>query len=216
MDNLILDISNCDEITQAFKDSNHPCHEIIMAQSTDKVHFQHPEPWNGNIKKASILFISSNPSYNPSEDYPNDSWKNNEIIDFHENRFSDQYYLKNKKKVKFWNCTRKVASWILNKDLNDTLLESFICMTEVVHCKSKNEIGVDSACKKCVKKWFEKVISEYDGTNIVVFGTTAKKQIEEYDLSAFFGSKKVYYAPHPSSWSYKGTDEIIRRSFFSD
>lgn len=70
--NLMMSISNCDEIERAKEDSNHPCHKIVHYQYIEnrRKAFQHPEPWNGNIEKADILFVGSNPSIDFDEYYP--------------------------------------------------------------------------------------------------------------------------------------------------
>ena len=101
--NLMMSISNCDEIERAKEDSNHPCHKIVHYQYIEKQGkaFQHPEPWNGNIERAAILFVGSNPSIDFDEEYPTDEWCDNDIYTFHYDRFSvsNDYYQKNKNKV---------------------------------------------------------------------------------------------------------------------
>ncbi len=77
--------------------------------------FKHPEPWDGFIERAEILFIGSNPSIDFDEIYPTDYWEKEEIYEFYNNRFSavNDYYVRNKNKVKYWQCMRKVTSWLL-------------------------------------------------------------------------------------------------------
>ena len=113
MKTLLINISRCNEVKNAIENSNHPFYRIVNSQEKLKP-FQNPEPWNGDINKADILFLSSNLSYNPDENYPTDSWDDENIYNYHKNRFSDEHYQKNKKKVLFWQKTRKSASWLLN------------------------------------------------------------------------------------------------------
>ena len=177
---LMLDISHCNEIKQALENSNHPCYEIVNYQKHDFKKFQNPEPWNGNIEKADILFIGLNPSYNPNEEYPTASWDNEKIYNYHKNRFSDEHYKKNKNKVLFWQKSRKSASWILNIPLDDITLENHFCITEMIHCKSPKQIGVSmKACNKCVEKWMNKILKEFKGRYIVVFGKITKEFFEK-------------------------------------
>lgn len=211
-----MSISNCDEIERAKEDSNHPCHKIVHYQYNEKQEkvFHHPDPWNGNIEGAAILFVGSNPSIDFDEDYPTDEWCDNDIYTFHNNRFSvsNNYYQKNKNKVKYWQCVRKIASWLLEKSLNDDSLDASICATEIVHCKSKNEIGVRESCYECTKKWMTKVLSNYKGTYIVVLGKQAELSFKRIvsGNAEYFKNKKIIYAPHPSRWRYKGKDFEIK------
>ncbi len=213
---LILDISNCDQIWKAREDKNHPCHTIVQYQYLEKPEkqFQHPEPWNGYIDRAEILFVGSNPSIDFDEIYPDDNWSDNDISDFHNNRFSveNDYYQKNKNKVKFWQCMRKIASWLLEKSLSDDSLDDSICSTEIVHCKSKKEKGVPEACQKCSDKWMIRILSCFKGTYIVVLGKTAEPRFKRIvsNNNEYFKYKKIIYAPHPSRWCYIGTDINIK------
>lgn len=214
---LILCISNCDEIRKAREDKNHPCYKIVQYQHNENPGklFQHPEPWNGYIDRAEILFIGSNPSINFEEFYPDDNWNDNDIIEFHNNRFSakNDYYQRNKNKVKFWQCMRKITSWLLEKSLSDDSLDSSICSTEIVHCKSKNEEGVQEACRKCSEKWMLQVLSSFKGTYIVVLGKKAEPRFKKIvsDNKEHLKNKKIIYAPHPSSWCYIGKDIEIKK-----
>ncbi|MFN2927496.1 uracil-DNA glycosylase family protein [Lachnospiraceae bacterium YH-ros2228] len=214
--NLMMSISNCDEVERAKEDSNHPCYKIVHYQYIENQRkvFQHPEPWNGNIEKAAVLFVGSNPSIDFDEDYPTDEWCDNDIYKFHYDRFSvsNDYYQKNKNKVKFWQCMRKIASWLLEKSLIDDSLDASICATEIVHCKSKKEIGVRESCYKCTKKWMTKVLSNYKGTYIVVLGKTAEPRFKRIvsGNAEYFKNKKIIYAPHPSRWCYIGKDFEIK------
>lgn len=217
MKQLMINISRCDEVEKAINDSNHPCHKIVDFQKSELQFFQHPEPWNGNIKSASILFIGSNPSYDKNEEYPTDIWGDEEIYEYHNTRFFCDYYQRNKTKVLFWQKMRKSASWLLGISLDDSNLENSICVTEIVHCKSRKEIGLSEACGKCVEKWLEKILKQFGGKYMVVFGKTARIEFEKYiskNQGMIDDKIKIIYAPHPSRWSYTGTDEEIRVQYF--
>ena len=215
MKTLLINISRCNEVKNAMENSNHPCHKIVNYQEKIKP-FQNPEPWNGDINKADILFLSSNPSYDPNENYPTDSWNDEKIYNYHKDRFFDKYYQKNKNKVQFWQKTRKSASWLLNISLDDTTLEEHICMTEIVHCKSKKENGVCEASNMCAEKWLGKILNEFKGQYIVVFGKNAKDYFERYIANnKNVIEKKVIYAPHPTRWCFVGTENAIREKYFT-
>lgn len=121
--------------------------------------------------------------------------------------------MRNKNKVKYWQCMRKVTSWLLEKDMNDDGFDARICSTEIVHCKSKQEKGVRESCYKCTKKWMTKILSCYNGTYIVVLGKTAEPRFKRIvsGNTEFFKDKKIIYAPHPSGWCYIGKEIEIRK-----
>ena len=187
-DKLLLQIAWCDEVSAALEDGNHPCHKIVSSQTADS--FQLPEPWNGNITSAEILFVGSNPSYNSSEFFPNQAWDNHSIADFFRNRFSDAYY----QKIRFWTLIKKYASWILDVPQSDPKLPEKICITEIVHCKSTREYGVRESCNTCAQKWFQQILESFQGKYIVVLGRVAKKMLPEVPCE-----KKVVFMPHPNA-----------------
>ena len=154
--------------------------------------FHMPEPWNGNLSKAEILFVSSNPSFDINETTPELARKENKEVlpkiisdpdkddpetkraldeaeNFFENRFSHKEY-----KNKTWTSILKHASYLLEKtspektssiepienitkDQKDKIASS-IALTEVVHCKSEGEKGVQEALETCYNKHTRAVI----------------------------------------------------------
>ena len=83
---LALDISSCGEVNNSLNDKSHPCHDVVKWQadqweppilqiSNSKMH--RPEAWTGDLGAAPMMFLSSNPSFNPKENFPNwnsDDW----------------------------------------------------------------------------------------------------------------------------------------------
>lgn len=144
---------------------------------------QIPEPYNGNPITSKLIFISSNPSIGEIEDNPRVTWNYNDIRDFFNERFYPQspdsispyvyhpensykYYPRSlagkgdikssdmtrgysKRPVPFWRNAAKIAELLLGKGatLQDCLL------TELVHCKSKSEIGVPQAMNTCLERF---------------------------------------------------------------
>ncbi len=201
MNDLLINIARCPEIEKAKTDNLHPCHKIVNSQTGDT--FQLPEPWNGDISKADILFIASNPSYNSEESFPNPSWDNNRIEPFFLNRFSDKYY----QKIQFWASIKKYASWILNIPKDDDSLPGKICITEIVHCKSKSEIGVREACIFCTEKWLKEIINSFQGDYIVILGSVAKKLFPQH-----ITGKTLIPMPHPNA---RGVTDEKRKEMIS-
>lgn len=224
---LLLDIAMCDELSKARTDKFHPCYKIVHYQD-DLSAFQIPEPWNGDIENAEILFISSNPSIDMTEkeDYPQMLWNENkktyqlkgkwtekDVECFFANRLKSDEYKKRMKSenktdgAQYWYRSRMVAAELLDMKLDDDRLEDYYCYTEIVHCKSKNEEGVCEACKKCFSKSTIKIINLAKKVKyIIVVGRKAQKQFDiikrEYDLDKVFEEKKikVIYSYAPRWW----------------
>lgn len=80
---LLSEISHCsvaDAIRSGSSPVAVPCHKIVGLQTGSL--FQLPEPWSGQIDIARLLFISSNPSINELEEYPEKSWELHRTTDF--------------------------------------------------------------------------------------------------------------------------------------
>ena len=192
-----------------------PCDKIACVQSNCVIK-QLPEPWNGHLYTAKIMFISSNPSIDCEEHFPNASWADNDICDFFDNRFTYGKKLKNgtKAPVSYWNQLIKYTNIIntvtggmyfngilplanRNNKWDYSVLAPYIVSVEIVHCKSKGERGLSKKCKDfCTNQWLKKIISLFSGDLIVIVGS--KAQAYELTIKKWVGSsKKVITAPHP-------------------
>ena len=141
-------------------------------QEFSKAMFHMPEPWNGNLKTAEILFVSSNPSIDLKEDFPkfeSEEWsedKKDGVVDFFSKRLK-------RYKNNYWTGIRKYTAWILevtdpfwaldkeNEEDKIREIASRVALTEIVHCKSKREAGVKKAAKMCFDTHTEKVIEYF-------------------------------------------------------
>jgi hypothetical protein len=181
-DKLLLEIARCEHFTKCEGTS---CQKIVNLQKDyNEDEKQLPEPWNGDIENCKILFISSNPSINPYEKYPSESWNDEEIIDFFRNRFSDKKeYVKNyrypqlkegyaKSWVRYWSFVRTIAKILLDNP-NAVPGEDYALM-EIVRCKSKAEEGVAEAKDVCAEKYLQKTIALSKAKVIVALGDKAK------------------------------------------
>lgn len=184
-EDLILAIAKCKEITEknAYKDKNHACNKVVIANKKKLDQFQCPEPFDGKIDKAEYLILSSNPAYDLKETtekekytvenkmkfpciYEKDkSIDDNYIIDFFYNRLS-----RYKNKTYLTNCM-KIAKWVTASDDwayselttkgKDEFKDEYrdkICLAEIVHCKSNKEVGVEEACSKCAEKYLDYIL----------------------------------------------------------
>ena len=201
MKNLLLEIANCCEVEKAKSNDCHSCHKIVSSQNGE---FQLPEPWNGHLDNAEILFISSNPSIDPNENYPTASWKGEDIVSFFENRFENTP--KNEWST-YWRTILKWAGWIIPNIGFDK-----IAITEIVHCKSKSEFGLTPYCQKtCFNKWLREILKIFKGKYLVVVGSKAKEYIKLHLDEEFTNGKKVIYIPAPNARGI--TDEKRKQDF---
>ncbi|MBE7084203.1 MAG: hypothetical protein E7373_06365 [Clostridiales bacterium] len=208
---LLLEIATC-PIKNSFVD----CKTIKSVQDDNET-FQCAEAWNGDIENAKILFISSNPSYDKKETekldnpYPNiQMTKGEELIDFFKNRFSNTDW---KAYPKFWKRIAKFVTFIpeyKNKD-KKVFFQEFVASTEIVHCKSTNEIGVNESCGKCFTLWTKKILSRFNGKYIVLVGKFACDR--DFEIKRIIKDKIVIMTEHPNSRIKGNTDKVRQESF---
>lgn len=220
--------------------------------------FHMPEPWNGNLSKAKILFVSSNPSFDINETTPELARKENKEVlpkiisdpekddpeteralkeaeDFFENRFCHKEY-----KNPTWTSILKHAGYLLKKtssiepignitEKQKEEIASCIALTEVVHCKSEGEKGVQEAIETCYNKHTRAVIelflksSSEECKKVVLVGAAARKvfhqaleihfdsaipkdQLEQFALDEFgelSQNTRFICIPHPNARSRK-------------
>jgi len=203
---LLLSITSCNEIQKGLKDVNHPCHKIINEQKEESR--QIPEPWNGSLETAEVLFIGINPGLDLNEkDYPLISEDESKFYDYFSKRLEkDKFDLK---KYRYWYFINKWMNYFNDTD-NEYLLDK-CCITEVVHCKSKNSKNINSDCTHLCMKWTMEIIKLFKGKYIVVIGDKAKEAFESNNNSKIFNGKVISYLPHPCGGYKKGmTKEFIK------
>ena len=204
-----LDVARCPEVPLARHQPAHPCHKIVNLQSEDPTNWQVPEGWAGNLPSGKILFLSSNPSIseagqydNPfhAENYPRGSWDDDGIANFAIRRFGDgdEYPATidgrlrrldgqmSVKKVRFWVCVRARAAELIPSARPDR----HYAMTEVVHCKSREEVGVAEAVPRCVRTHLDAIVALSPAPLVVVLGAKARDRIAGlWDLPNGFGTR---------------------------
>jgi len=210
---LALEISSCEEVCKAFKDESHPCNKVVNWQVDEweqRIHtiegsvMHRPEAWTGALDKAKIIFLASNPSFNPNEAFPDYSpnWSEKQILDFATKRFTstdergygavdapnmleaDRVILQNGKvaqgrPVPYWREVRGRVAEILNKDISEVSADHDYVMTELVHCKSFNEIGVPEALAFCNAKWMNRIFMNSPARLVIVMGKKPAEKVLE-------------------------------------
>ncbi len=159
-------------IKEAKDNSKFACSEIVNSQNKS---FQLPEPWNGNIN-APILFLSSNPGYNPEEDTVTKEWDDQIALDHFEQRLEDTCWPTGTYPA-FFNYIKEIASDILDHEANP---QEDYCSTEIVHCKSPNEVGVACAATHCVERWLKSLLNISKAKVVVLVGGTSQWYCNKY------------------------------------
>ena len=243
-------IMSCTEVHSALNSENHPCNQIVNWQSTvlpqlrglktfDLSAAQRPEPWAGNLAQAQILFLGSNPSFNPDELFPDysEEWDDAEKLrDFAARRFEgskerpfgasdgpterlqDRVYLNNRKlglggKVTHWNELRGNVAAILEKSKSEVSPNHDYVMTELVHCKSTKEGGVQSALKFCTQKYLSSIFNASSAKLVFVLGVTPGKQFASLfpEVPAEWGKWTENGVSH-GDWPESNAELIARRA----
>lgn len=201
---LLINIAKNEEPQKVFDNINNKTqsvyYNVVNSQINAGIKQMHlPEPWNGHLTQAQIMFIGSNPSFCKEEEFPTKYWSKNKIISFFENRFYN--YEKDDASL-YWKYLIKYTDWtidliddiskekIRNSDrVNDrqfikenfNKLNDLIVSTEIVHCKSKKEKGTlnRKLLDEEFKQWMPQIINKFKGKIIILFGNMAGNYLEK-------------------------------------
>jgi uracil-DNA glycosylase len=94
-------------------------------------------------------------------------------------------------------------------------------LTEIVHCKSHAEIGVEQSQEQCVKAYLLRVLELARAKVIVVLGVRARQVIQsQFNIptensisdSIEIGNRERFFAflPHPSARSYRSFAKCLQ------
>jgi hypothetical protein len=210
---LLFEIAQCSNFSALTTENNfnHPCFDIVNFQRFDdaplNMNFQIPEPWNGDIINAPILIVSSNPSFSVDEMYPDFTWPKSIIADFFINRFKnrgpdlswvyDNRIMKKSgargKSVRYWSSIQKRVEELIDRK---SVPGIDYCITELVHCKSVQEIGVRKALPECSKLFFASKNNISGACIIIAIG----KHVRDYfNNKPEFINKPIIYLPAPNA-----------------
>ena len=180
---LLLTITRYPELGKARNDAYHPCRRVVCFQGQDNYHV--PEPWQGHIETAPLLFISLNPRYDIREVFPTPSWNDADTKDFFIRRFAtdakwtsqptgkgirllvkdangdEGYY---KRADIFYGWVRNLAEELLQ---HQPVLGKDYSMTSAVHCKSDTWNGTAETVRRCTDLWLQ-AIMELSAAKVVV------------------------------------------------
>ena len=215
---LLQQITGCPEVRACRAgDDGHPCVAIVGVQrATPPDMVQLPEPWSGFLDHAPLLFISSNPSLSEDENYPTTSWTADLVETYFNARFDPQKGHVNhsqsrdgqwsKHPVRFWSAAQARAREIWDRPVNPGV---DYALTEVVHCKSRQERGVASALDHCADLYLGRVVSASPALVLVVFGRPAEAAVRRVLLDGSTHpiapvtiegiERLVVFLPHPNA-----------------
>ncbi len=214
-----VSISRCANVASCLRSTDiHPCCEIVRSQNiSEPDDFQVPEPWVGQIDIAPILFVASNPSIG-EDDHAKWSSTDDDIWDSHHLAFGGgrRHYIDDGirttspdgaiiKPVRYWASVRARARELIPE--RAVVPGRDYAMTEVVHCKSKDEKGVLEAVETCVKMHLETVMAVSGATVVVAMGAFARRWILGDEVATarvaertLGGKTRIVVAmPHPNS-----------------
>lgn len=216
---LKYEITHCPNIYAWFTDPriSNPCCCIIASQglSRERTSFdrlQLPEPWQGHLDQARILFLSSNPSIDLglTDLKPNWSSIKEDFRNTYDNSFDQnggniidgRYYRTSGGKCKvqpFWASVKKRAIELLQRDVEPGV---DYALAEVVHCKSLKARGVREAAETCAHLYLKRVIAMSVARLIVVLGRKIPQVVKkELDIAADMSEP----------WGLWGPAEIVGR-----
>lgn len=193
---LLWRIASCEEISDALNGGSHPCRRVLESQRPRSgLDLQVPEGWAGNLGAARVVFLSSNPSISEpgrsgfAERYPTRRCPEDEVVEFLGRRFdqtldpphvsADLRHRQTNGKfaprpTRFWVGVKALAVELLGVEADPA--RNYV-MTEVVHCKSKGEVGVAAAAKKCGTRYLNNILGLCPANVVIVLGTKAQKRI---------------------------------------
>jgi uracil-DNA glycosylase len=219
-----LPVARCQNVKRCLEsDAPHPCREIVRDQMREQSvrsydDFQVPEPWVGELDIAPILFISSNPSIGDDRHAVGAS-SDETLWDSHQFAFGGgrQPYILDgiNTTTTAGNKLKKVAYWVAVRARARELISNAVpgrdyALTEVVHCKSTDEIGVTSAAAECARMHLDRVLAISPARVLIVVGKAAFERLQGFDSEGsptieereIGGQRRlVVYLPHPASWA---------------
>lgn len=211
---LAAEISHCARIPKGVSVSGDPCYEILNIREQVKERKrsggfrQLPEAWVGNLVRARVMILSSNPAISfkekPAEqeafplggfDDPtvlHPDWPLSRVVEFQTRRFDqglpvpfvrveDGAFLARSGKYE----KNKSRYWLKSFDLGREIIGSEfdpardLVLTEVVHCKSQGEKGVAAASTPCARRYLARILRLSAAKLIVVAGAHARNRIME-------------------------------------
>jgi uracil-DNA glycosylase len=148
-----------------------------------------PEPWNGRLATAPILFIGQNPSADFGEDYPRGSClqlpdADETMLHTFQHRFDSMIADGSRPKRvddraarsnPFLRTLTRLAARLLDSDIKIVRPGEDYALTEAVRCKSANAIGLEQALPVCATRYLPSTLALSGARVIVCLGGVAQR-----------------------------------------
>lgn len=202
-------------------DGSHPYAKIIRSQHVPDNDFQLPEPWRGQIDKARLLFLGSNPSIGDDR-YALQSSPETQVWESQHLAFgggSRPYVIDGirtttaagspDRVVRYWSSIRARARELIP----GAVAGEDYAISEIIHCKSKGEEGVAQAAETCFAMHMSAVFSLAAAKVVIVLGKVAKEVLiggvpapsDPRQLELGGRKRMVLFLPHPNARGVKKT-----------
>ena len=176
-----------------------------------------PEPWNGHLRTAPLLFIGQNPAVGEREVYPDSSWMSDgeKVFNYFENRYREGY----PENVPFLTQVRAIAEHIIAREAQPGV---DFAITEAVRCKATKAAGIERAVKSCAELHLKTTLSLSGARVVLCLGATSREGFRIATDVALppakpveWNGKLVVGLPHPSAWGGEGQkgppDEVLKQ-----
>ena len=175
-------------MTIAFNDAAHACSQIVRSQQADtERQLQPPEPWVGQLDVAPILFVASNPSIDETSSITAEA-SDEQLWESHHLAFGggERAYIEDGIRalrpdgsvvgpVRYWAVVQSRARELMTQA--EVRPGIGYALTEVVHCKSKHEIGVADAVASCIGMHLEPIFVISPAVVVVAMGSFARRAL---------------------------------------
>jgi uracil-DNA glycosylase len=185
---LALKVARCEVARRCRNGEALPCSRVAnWGADISRRRYPAPEPWSGHLDRARILFISSNPGAGneTSPPRPNASTtdlSDDALFDIFDNAFEADggpgrivkgEFQEDGSRQPYWAWALETAQELLN----EAQAGVDYALTEVVHCGSQIEAGVDQALGPCTQLYLGDVLRLSPARLLIAVGTTARNAI---------------------------------------
>jgi hypothetical protein len=211
---LFFDIARCSVAFGILDDTvgAHPCRRIVEYQDVPSPEFQLPEPWVGHIETAPLLFVASNPSIGNDAHSLRCStdqkiWESRvELFDDSSGYTRRGIYATypdgtvEKKHVRHWAFVRNRARELLQRAPRPGI---DYALTEIAHCKTRDEIGVAQCAAFCAERYLKKIMNVAPAQLVVAMGFYAHREMRklfgvplDQKYAKLSNDRRIIFAPH--------------------
>lgn len=196
VERLAHDILRCTVVAETLASADTPCRTVVEWQGRRSSPRYCPEPWVGHLGRAAILFLSSNPSADLQGASPNPHRSlSNQSSDAALFRGADSAFdsgqqpgiaagkylvdghgVRYGRAVRHWIWAVRTARELLGRD---PIPGADYALSEVVHCGTKREHGVDKARALCTSRYLKRLLSLSPASIVILIGAHARASFHE-------------------------------------